>query len=108
MKNIIRAFVVVLALTGAAASTQIASASAQSKVTVSKDQAMPIPMCPPDDPMPVESTVTSNFLQVFEIRGCIVSCHALGLRRRTRNTVMDAHSFVHLLSYLNRFSALLF
>jgi hypothetical protein len=50
MKIIIRAFVVVLALTGAAASTQIASASAQTKVAVAKTSAMPIPMCAPDDP----------------------------------------------------------
>jgi hypothetical protein len=50
MKSIVRAFVVVLALTGAAASTQIASASAQTKVTVAKASAMPIPTCPPDDP----------------------------------------------------------
>ncbi len=50
MKIIIRAFVIVLALTGAAASTQIASASAQTKVSVAKTSAMPVPMCPPDDP----------------------------------------------------------
>ena len=50
MKYIVRAFVVVLALTGAAASTQIASASAQTKVTASKTSAIPVPMCPPDDP----------------------------------------------------------
>jgi hypothetical protein len=50
MKTIVRAFVVVLAITGAAASTQIASASAQTKVTVTKTSAMPIPMCAPDDP----------------------------------------------------------
>ena len=50
MKNLVRAFVVVLALTGAAASTQIASASLQTRVTVSKTSAIPIPMCPPDDP----------------------------------------------------------
>jgi hypothetical protein len=50
MKTIVRAFVVVLAITGAAASTQIASASAQTKVTVTKPSAMPIPMCAPDDP----------------------------------------------------------
>jgi hypothetical protein len=48
MKLIIRAFVVVLALTGAAASTQITSA--QTKVTVAKNSAMPTPMCAPDDP----------------------------------------------------------
>ncbi|MCU1221941.1 MAG: hypothetical protein JWQ42_34 [Edaphobacter sp.] len=50
MKTIIRAFVLVLAITGAAASTQIASASAQTKVTVAKTSAMPVPMCAPDDP----------------------------------------------------------
>ena len=50
MKTVIRAFVVVLVLTGAAASTQIAGASSQTKVTVAKTSAMPIPMCPPDDP----------------------------------------------------------
>jgi hypothetical protein len=50
MKTIIRAFVVVLALTGAAASTQIASASAQTNVAAAKTSAMPIPTCPPDDP----------------------------------------------------------
>jgi hypothetical protein len=50
MKNLIRAFVVVLALTGAAASTRLASASAQTNVTVSKTSAIPVPMCPPDDP----------------------------------------------------------
>jgi hypothetical protein len=50
MKIIVRAFVVVLALTGAAASTQITSASAQTKITVAKSSAMPTPMCAPDDP----------------------------------------------------------
>ncbi|WP_213804822.1 hypothetical protein [Granulicella sp. dw_53] len=50
MKNIVRAFVVVLALTGAAASTQIASASNQTKVIAAKTSAVPTPMCPPDDP----------------------------------------------------------
>jgi hypothetical protein len=50
MKIIVRAFVVALALTGAAASTQISSASATSKVTIAKNSAMPTPMCPPNDP----------------------------------------------------------
>jgi hypothetical protein len=50
MKLIVRAFVVVLALTGATASTQIASASSKTTVAVAKTSAMPIPMCPPDDP----------------------------------------------------------
>jgi hypothetical protein len=50
MKLSIRAFVVVLALIGAAASTQIASASSQTKITVAKTSAMPVPCCAPDDP----------------------------------------------------------
>jgi hypothetical protein len=50
MKHIVRAFVVVLVLTGAVASTQIASASAQNKVTVSRTSMLPVPTCPPDDP----------------------------------------------------------
>jgi hypothetical protein len=50
MKIALRAFVVVLALTGAAASTQIASTSAQTKVSAARTSAMPIPSCPPDDP----------------------------------------------------------
>ena len=50
MKTIIRAFVVVLALTGAVASTQISSASTQTKVTAAKTSAMPVPMCDPNDP----------------------------------------------------------
>jgi hypothetical protein len=49
MKNFVRAFVVVLVLTGAAASTHIASASAQTKVTVAKTSAIPVPMCDPND-----------------------------------------------------------
>ena len=50
MKIIIRAFVAVLVLTGAAASTQIAAASSQTKVTFAKSSALPIPACAPDDP----------------------------------------------------------
>ena len=54
MKNIVRAFIVVLAITGAAASTQISSASASSATTISatiaKTSALPIPRCAPDDP----------------------------------------------------------
>lgn len=52
MKNIVRAFVVVLALTGAAASSQITSSSnnASSTVIVSKTSALPIPTCPLNDP----------------------------------------------------------
>jgi hypothetical protein len=50
MKLAIRALVVVLALTGAVASTQTSSASTQNKVTVAKVSMLPIPMCAPDDP----------------------------------------------------------
>ena len=50
MKHIIRAFVVVLALTGAVATTQTSSASTQNKVTVAKVSMLPVPTCPPDDP----------------------------------------------------------
>ena len=50
MKNIVRAFVAVLVLTGVAASTQIASASSQPKVAVAKTSAMPVPCCAPNDP----------------------------------------------------------
>ena len=41
MKHIVRAVVVVLALTGAVASTQISSASTQNKVTANR-----VSMCP--------------------------------------------------------------
>jgi hypothetical protein len=50
MKNIVRAFVVVLALTGAAATTQTSSASSKTTVIASKVSASPIPMCPPNSP----------------------------------------------------------
>jgi len=50
MKNIVRAFVVVLVLTGAVASTQTSSASTQNKATVAKVNMLPIPSCAPDDP----------------------------------------------------------
>ena len=51
MKNIVRAFIVVLALTGAAASTQASSAST-TKISAgaTKTSALPIPVCAPDDP----------------------------------------------------------
>ncbi|MDE1178032.1 MAG: hypothetical protein PW789_15765 [Edaphobacter sp.] len=51
MKNIIvRAAVVALVLTGAAASTQISAASTSSKISVARNSALPTPMCAPDDP----------------------------------------------------------
>lgn len=50
MKHIVRAFVAVLVLTGAVASTQTSSASSKNKVTVAKVSMLPIPSCAPDDP----------------------------------------------------------
>ncbi|RXH58666.1 hypothetical protein [Granulicella sibirica] len=51
MKIAIRAFVVVLALTGAAASTHISTAQQHTaKPLTTKSSAFPIPTCPPDDP----------------------------------------------------------
>ncbi|HEV2710492.1 MAG TPA: hypothetical protein VGU67_09795 [Edaphobacter sp.] len=49
MKNIVRAFVVVLALTGAAASTQTSSASSKTIVAATVS-ASPTPVCPPNAP----------------------------------------------------------
>jgi hypothetical protein len=49
MKLAIRAFVVVLALTGAVATTQTSSASTQNKVAA-RTSMLPVPMCPPSDP----------------------------------------------------------
>ena len=50
MKTIVRAFVVVLVLTGAVATTQTSSASAQNKVNAARTSLIPVPTCPPDDP----------------------------------------------------------
>jgi hypothetical protein len=50
MKHIVRAFVAVLVLTGAVATTQTSSAPANNKVTVAKVSMLPIPSCAPDDP----------------------------------------------------------
>ncbi len=50
MKIIIRAFVAVLVITGAAATTQTSSASAKKQVSVAKVSMLPIPSCPPNDP----------------------------------------------------------
>ena len=54
MKHIVRAFIVVLAVTGAAATTQISSASNSNATVLSagvaKTSALPIPRCAPDDP----------------------------------------------------------
>jgi hypothetical protein len=51
MKQIIRAFVAVVVLTGAVATTQTSSASTtQNKVTAARTSMLPIPSCAPDDP----------------------------------------------------------
>jgi hypothetical protein len=50
MKLAIRALVVVLALTGAAATTQTSAASTQNKVTAARVSVLPVPTCAPDDP----------------------------------------------------------
>ncbi len=50
MKNIVRAFVAILVLTGAVATTQTSSASTQNRVTVAKVSMLPVPTCAPDDP----------------------------------------------------------
>jgi hypothetical protein len=49
MKIIVRSFVIVLALTGAIATTSNGS-SAQAAVSAAKTSAMPVPRCPPNDP----------------------------------------------------------
>jgi hypothetical protein len=51
MKHIVRAFVVVLVLTGVAATTQTSSATTtQNKVTAARTSMLPVPTCAPDDP----------------------------------------------------------
>jgi hypothetical protein len=50
MKNIVRAFVAVLVLTSAVATTQTSSASTQNKVTATRVSVLPIPSCDPSDP----------------------------------------------------------
>jgi hypothetical protein len=50
MKLIIRTFVAILVLTGAAATTQTSSASTRNKVTAVRTSMLPIPSCAPDDP----------------------------------------------------------
>jgi hypothetical protein len=50
MKLAIRTLVVVLALSGAAATTQTSSASTQNKVVAARTSMLPIPVCAPDDP----------------------------------------------------------
>ena len=51
MKHIVRAFVVVLVLTGAAATSQTSSTSIKTnKTNVARVSMLPIPVCAPDDP----------------------------------------------------------
>jgi hypothetical protein len=50
MKHIVRAFVVVLVLTGAAATTQTSASTKANKVTVARTSMLPVPSCPPNDP----------------------------------------------------------
>ncbi|WP_263382632.1 hypothetical protein [Granulicella arctica] len=51
MKNIIRAFVIALTVTGAVASANtINIPNATTSVTKPKPSSLPIPMCPPNDP----------------------------------------------------------
>ncbi len=49
MKHIMRAFVVVLVLTGAVATTQTTSASAKS-TEIARTSTLLVPTCPPNDP----------------------------------------------------------
>jgi hypothetical protein len=49
MKFVIRAFVVVLTLTGAAATTLTPAASAKNKVTATRTSMLPVPTCDPSD-----------------------------------------------------------
>jgi hypothetical protein len=50
VKIAIRTLVAVLALSGAAATTQTSSTSTQNKVTVARTSMLPVPTCAPDDP----------------------------------------------------------
>jgi hypothetical protein len=50
MKNIVRTLVVVLAITGAIATSYANASSAKTSINISKTSAMPVPTCPPDDP----------------------------------------------------------
>jgi hypothetical protein len=52
MKYIVRAFVVVLALTGAAATSQSSGASTKNKnkIVATRTSMLPVPTCAPNDP----------------------------------------------------------
>lgn len=48
MKTFVRAFVIVLTLTGAAASTRTSAASARTIASSVQPKMFPVPVCPPD------------------------------------------------------------
>lgn len=50
MKHIVRAFVVVLVLTGAVATTHASNTSTKNQIAASRVSMLPIPSCPPNDP----------------------------------------------------------
>ncbi len=50
MKTLVRAFVLSLVVTGAVASTQTVSASGVKATIAPRNSAMPVPVCPPNDP----------------------------------------------------------
>jgi hypothetical protein len=50
MKYIVRIFVLVLVVTGAAATTQTSNASAKNKIVAARTSLLPVPTCAPDDP----------------------------------------------------------
>jgi hypothetical protein len=50
MKLLIRAFVVVLVLSGVAATTYANGSSSSAQASIAKTSAWPVPTCPPDDP----------------------------------------------------------
>lgn len=77
MKQLVRAFVVVLVLTGAVASTQTSSASTKNKVTVAKVSMLPIPTCPRTIRMPAEcpkvakTLLAKQFVACFRNKCCV-------------------------------------
>jgi hypothetical protein len=50
MKHIVRIFVLVLVVTGAAATTQTSNATAKNKIVAARTSLLPVPTCAPDDP----------------------------------------------------------
>ena len=50
MKHIVRAFVVVLVLTGAVATTHASNTSEKNKIVAGRTSMLPVPTCAPDDP----------------------------------------------------------